>query len=81
MNAATHVSRTCPVPLKPIFVALSLCAVSHAQAACDNLNPASNTTVTCTGSGGAVLAQSGGTNVTVNVTPGAQSLSFAAHPA
>ncbi|WP_087723440.1 autotransporter family protein [Pandoraea sp. PE-S2T-3] len=70
MNAATHVSRTCPVPLKPIFVALSLCAVSHAQAACDNLNPASNTTVTCTGSGGAVLAQSGGTNVTVNVTPG-----------
>lgn len=70
MNAATHVSRTCPVPLKPLFVALSLCAVGHAQAACDNLNPASNTTVTCTGSGGAVLAQSGSTNVTVNVTPG-----------
>jgi len=70
MNATALANRTCPAPLKPLLFAIPLCTLGTAHAACDNLNPSSNTTVTCTGSGGAVLAQSGSTNVTVNVTPG-----------
>jgi len=70
MNAAKRLSSPFSDPLRSIFIALSLCAFGTAHAACDNTNPASNTTVTCTGTGGTVLAQSGSTNVTVNVTPG-----------
>ncbi|MFK0375546.1 autotransporter outer membrane beta-barrel domain-containing protein [Pandoraea sp. NPDC090278] len=70
MNATPHRSRACPIPLKPLFLALLFCAFGTARAACDNINPGSNTTVTCTGTGGPVQAQTGSTGVTVNVTPG-----------
>ncbi|WP_084070553.1 autotransporter outer membrane beta-barrel domain-containing protein [Pandoraea vervacti] len=61
----------CPLPLKPMILALSLCLSAQARAACDNVAPASGTTVTCTATGSIVAAQSGSTGVTVNVQPGA----------
>ncbi|MBN4666450.1 autotransporter outer membrane beta-barrel domain-containing protein [Pandoraea nosoerga] len=64
-------SLRCSLPLKPLIVALSLCVIGQARAACDNTAPASGTTVTCTGTDGAVAAQAGSTGVTVNVAPGA----------
>ncbi|VVD78214.1 autotransporter [Pandoraea pneumonica] len=62
----------CPFPRKPVILAISLlCLIGSAKAACDNVNPASGTTVTCTGTDGVVAAQTGSTNVTVNVQQGA----------
>lgn len=65
-NAAPH-----PLPLKPLILAASLCVSAQARAVCDNVAPASNTTVTCTGTDTTVTAQAGSTGVTVNVAPGA----------
>ncbi|WP_338299849.1 autotransporter outer membrane beta-barrel domain-containing protein [Pandoraea sputorum] len=60
-----------PLPLKPLIIALTLCITAQARAACDNVAPASGTTVTCTGTDGVVAAQAGSTGVNVNVQQGA----------
>ena len=61
----------CPLPLKTLILALSLCASGQGHAACDNIAPSSGTTVTCIGTGGVVAAQGGSSGVTVNVQQGA----------
>ncbi|ANJ87119.1 hypothetical protein [Pandoraea oxalativorans] len=60
-----------PLPLKPLIIALTLCLTAQARAACDNVAPASGTTVTCTGTDGVVAAQTGSTGVNVSVQQGA----------
>ncbi|WP_244914526.1 autotransporter outer membrane beta-barrel domain-containing protein [Pandoraea apista] len=60
----------CPHRLRPLILAVSLCMPGLAKAACDNTAPASGTTVTCTGTDTSVTAQTGSTNVSVNVTAG-----------
>ncbi|VVE45285.1 autotransporter [Pandoraea communis] len=60
----------CPLPLRPLILAVSLCVPGLAKAACDNTAPTSGTTVTCTGNDTSVTAQTGSTNVSVNVTGG-----------
>ncbi|WP_083254052.1 autotransporter outer membrane beta-barrel domain-containing protein [Pandoraea sp. ISTKB] len=77
---ASFGSAQCPLPLKPLILALSLCCATQARAACDNVTPPSGTTVTCTGTDGVVAAQAGSTGVTVNVQQGATVSSVRASP-